>query len=239
MEQKILLWLFVLASSSSAYPQAGGDSTFLHAAVANTINIYKKTMGMQARLYNGSRYVPPDYTLEEHPYFRFDDWSTGDVFYDGEYFQDVPLMYDLQTDQLITEHLSSGQPIRLVWDKIQYFTIGGHHFRKISNATNGLPDTGLYDVLYAGPTMVVAKRQKLPREEIEAATIIRRFEERTRYFIFRDGAFHPVKTKTSVLNVLEDRKQVLKKLLKQQGGRFADNREGLLKMLAETYDMKP
>ena len=62
------------------------------------------------------------------------------------------------------------------------------------------------------------------------------YEEKNRYFVLRNGVFFPVRSKGSVLKLMDDRRQELRKHLKQQKIVFSDNRERALKSLAEHYD---
>ena len=236
MIRKILLALFLCGTALSAFPQSGEDSTFLSAAISNTVNRYKEAIGVQARLYNGSRYKPPPHTIEQHPYFYSEDWITGNVSYDGEYFRNVPLMLDLYHHQLITEHLSSGHAIQLVMEKLQHFTIADHHFEKIESESHGLPEKGFYEVLYPGQTKLVALRKKIMREKIDSDGIERTYEERNKLFMFKHGLFLPVKSKSSVLKLLSDQKQNLKKFIRTLDRPFSAYREDNLSKLAEHYD---
>src|SRR5687767_13199459 len=128
---RFLCCSLLLLSAMTAFPQTGADTTYLRAAIQNTVELYHQAIRVQTRLYNGSKYLAPDHTLEEHPYFFSEDWIMGDVFYDGEYFENVPLMYDLASGQLLTEHVSSGHALQLVRDKLTHFSISGHYFEKI------------------------------------------------------------------------------------------------------------
>jgi hypothetical protein len=200
--------------------------------------LYQKMLGGQSRLFNGSRYVPPKQTFEQHPYFLSEDWITGSLFYDGEYFHDVPLMYDLATDVLITEHFPSGHAIRLVREKLDHFSMGTHFFEKIINdsVAGSLPGTGFYDILYPGESKVIALRSKFLREKIEGRIVTITYEEKNRYFIRRNGVFFSVRSKGSVLKLMDDRRQDLRKFMKLQRIVFSDDRERALKSLAEHYD---
>lgn len=236
---KILLTLAILTSLCfQAFAQTKQDTAFASAARRNALNLHGKALGSQSPIYNGSRYATPKQTFEQHPYFSSEDWITGAVHYDGEYFTDVPLMYDLLSDALITEHLPSGHAIQLVPGKLESFSVAGHRFEKVVNdsVSNSLPRTGFYDVLYGGHTKVVASRQKFLREKIEVRVITVTYEERNRYFILRDGEFFPVRSKGSVLKILDNRRQELKRFLKREKIIFSDNRELALKRLAEHYD---
>jgi hypothetical protein len=223
---------------TAAFAQSSADTAFVSAAIQNTVARYHEAIGGQAKLYNGSRYPDHDGSLDEHPFFLSEDWVMGDVFYDGEFFQGVPLMYDIVSGQLVTEHLFSGHPIQLVWGKLEHFSLSGHDFEKIENQTvgNSLPKTGFYDILYRGNTQVIALHQKIRRERIQTQSIEISFPEKTHYFIFKNGVFFQVQSKASVFKVLEDEKQALKRYLKSNHIIFSLNRESALTAMAELYD---
>lgn len=238
MRPKILMALFLLAPCAFSVAQPGQDVSFLAAAKRNAINHYHQALAAQARLYNGSKYRAPEHTLEEHPYFLSEDWIMGSVHYDGDLFENVPLMLDLSQGALVTEHYPSGHPIQLVYGKLQGFSIAGHNFEKIENENvgNSLPTSGFYEVLYAGPTRLVARRQKQEHEQIVSTEIQRSYEERNRYFLFKNGVFFKVKSKRSVRKLLTDKKQEVKRFFKQHKALFYPDREKMLKMTAEYYD---
>ena len=237
MLKSLTSFLFLLPSLT-AFPQPIQDTTFLVKAIQNSINAYRQSIGSQAKINNGSKYLPPKETDDHHPYFLSEDWLVGNVVYDEEQFDNVPLMFDILHSRLVTEHSSSGHAIQLIVDKLDQFTIAGHTFEKIDNASvNGsLPNTDFYDILYSGPTRIIAKRQKILREKIESNEIETLYEERFRYFLFKNGVFFQVKNKSTVLKILEDQKQPLKKFLKDNHIIFSADRESALRRMAEFYD---
>ncbi len=231
--------ILILLSSTTAFSQrSAGDTTFITAATQNTIQRYQQAIGVQSKLNNGSKYLPPEQDVDEHPYFLSEDWITGDVYYDDELFTDVPLMYDLYSGQLITEHSASGHAIQLIFEKVSHFTMEDHVFEKIDNeSVNGsLPETGFYDILHAGQTKVVSRRQKLQSEEIYSTYIEVTYDEKYRYFLFKNGIFFPVNNKASVLKILSDEKQSLKRFLKTNKIKFSENKDLALKSMAAFYD---
>ena len=239
MRQIYFYGLLFTLFTTTASAQFVADTTFLTTAIDNTISVYRKELKSQAKLYNGSKY-PMDYDgiYGEHPFFASEDWLTGDVYYDGELFQDVPLMYDIVTSNLVTEHYPTGHAIQLVWGKLRHFTLGSHHFEKIETASVGetLPRTDFYNVLYAGESRVLALHQKSTRVRIEGLEVQTSYPAKTRYYIFKNGAFFNVKSKSSVLKVLKDEKQALKRFLREKGIYFAADREASLKSMAAYYD---
>lgn len=235
--QSILLMAFVMLFQR-AYPQVLlQDTAFLAAAIHNSIQLYSKDMHRQANLYNGSEYLEPERTNDQHPYFQSDDWLNGSVLYDGDWYPNVPLQYDITQDIVITELHTNGNPLVLVDAKVGGFSIDGHTFRKfVKDTLNALPETGYYEVLYDGATRVIVRRQKSIQEKVDDLKIAIDFEERNRYFLFYNGRYFSVRSKRSVLAVLQGRQSDLKKFVRAKGVRFKKDREASLRRLAEFYD---
>lgn len=232
------LLLPALLGCISVHAQSQSDTSFIAAAKLYVTNLHEKALGAQARLYNGSRYVEPPFDDEHHPFLSSDDWIIGSVFYDGEYFRNVPLLYDIMSDALVTEHRPSGQPILLIPEKLSGFSMQARQFERIENQSvkNSLPATGFYEILYDGRTRVIARRQKFRRDEIEHSQVLVRYDERNRYFVLMNGVYFPVKSKASVVKVMGDRKQEINRFVRQEQLDFTNNRERALSRVAEYYD---
>jgi hypothetical protein len=172
---------------------------------------------------------------EEHPYFSIDDWTFGSIVYWHELYENVPVMYDLSTDQVITEH-NRGNAIKLFGEKVDGFIISDHIFERLrSNGKDNITE-GFYEKLYGGPSKVYAKHQKMYREELTSKEVIRHFEETSRYFVLKDSALNFVKTKSSIIDVFEDRKQEVKTFIKKNKIRFREKKGAAIVRVAEFYD---
>jgi hypothetical protein len=230
----LLITCFVPISILSAQPQA--DTIFLNRAIENAIRQYEVSLNNQSLLHNGTQYIEPTQVNEHHPFFFSDDWVMGTIEYDGEEFFNVPILYDLTGDKVVTES-HNGNEIELIRDKLISFTMAEHHFIRISNKTNnGLPRTGFYDVLYDGPHRIVALRSKSNDQRISEQTVIKDFEEKNRYFIFNNGRYTPANSRSAIVKVLVDEKAALKKYSKKMSLDFQKNREYSLATLAAYYD---
>jgi len=227
--------ILLLSSLLASGQETKLDTSFVSLAKKQVIARYAASIENQSRLYNGADYVyyiPRD---EEHPYYRVDDWSYGSIVYWDELYENVPLLYDLTIDHPITEH-NRGNPIKLLAEKVQSFTMLGHTFvRLYPDEKNKIP-VGFYDRLYDGKSKVFAKYSKVYEETLESRSIIPRFDESTRYFIVKEGIFNGVKSKASVLDVFGDRKQDIKTFIRKNHIRFKDNREKAIVRVTEFYD---
>lgn len=226
----------LLFSTLVCYCQAPkNDTLFLAQAKKRTLILYEDAIQDQSRLYNGNDYLIYFSKEEEHPYFGSDDWTDGSIVYWGELYENVPLLYDISSDQIVIEHVR-GNPLRLHPEKVQQFTITDHTFvRLLRDDKNKIPD-GFYDRLYEKNLKVYAKYSKTYRETLQAPKIISEFDASVRYYLVQDGNFHVVKSKRSVLQVLADRKSELKNFLRKNKISFQNDREKAIVRLAEYYD---
>jgi hypothetical protein len=228
--------MILLLSSLLGYGQESKpDTSFLALSKKQAIKRYTTAMANQSRLYNGSDYVYYLSKNEEHPYYQVDDWSNGSIVYWGEIYENIPLMYDLSIDHVITEH-NRGNLIKLLSEKVQSFTLVGHTFIRLYPDEKNKISEGFYDRLYDGKLKVYGKYGKVYAETLEARTIIPRFDESTRYYIVKDGIFNVVRSKRSALNVLADRKPEIKAFLRKNKLHFKLNREKAIIQMAEYYD---
>ncbi|HEY9005134.1 hypothetical protein [Ohtaekwangia sp.] len=228
-----LAWaLSFLASWAVAQPYKN-DTAFVATASANAVKHYHETIKGQSQLYNGSDYAEYQTLREEHPYFGSNDWVFGSVHYDGYLYEDVPLLYDLMTDEILTESFSRSSTMRLIKSRVKYFTISDKKFVNLSDSSL---HKGFYELLYNGKTKVYARHFKLLQETISQQEITHDFEEKIRYYIYKDGKYFPVRSKGSIQDVFRDQKHELNQLMSKNKIRFRKNREQYIIRMAEFYD---
>jgi hypothetical protein len=236
MVRSIVFCLLVLFATSVMGQSK--DTAFVKAAIMQAHKLYSSTIQGQTTLYNGKDYKEPAQTNDQHPFYGSDDWVYGSVKYGGQAFPNVPLLFDVTTEKVITENYYNADELVLINEKLESFTIGDHRFKKIKteDVGNSLPQSGFYQILHDGPSTLVAKRQKLMRERVEIDAIENDFEARDRYFIFKNGRYFQVKSKASILNVLSDQKQGLRQFIKKRRIRFKNNQDAALPLIAAEYD---
>lgn len=212
------------------------DTAFLTSAKTHQLALYNEYIFGQSRLYNGSEYRDFLSKNDEHPYFGVDDWAFGEILYDEEVYNNVPLFYDIYRDKVITEHLLNGAKLELISEKVARFSFSGHTFVRLQEDQAKIISTGFYDLLYDGNTKVYCRREKLLQQKIESNDILERFDERNRIFILKNGVYNPVRKKGSVLDVLGDKKQELKSYMNDNKIVFKADREKAIVKLTRHYD---
>lgn len=94
-----------------------------------------------------------------HQYYDVRSWRTGSLVYDGQVYDRLNLLYDIERDQLVLKHPNTQRAdgIELDRHKLDSFDLEGRVFRKYS--FNGKDQ--FFQVLYAGDQLdFVTKRQK-------------------------------------------------------------------------------
>lgn len=230
------LCFILLLAATSAYSQQGPEDTaFIQSALDSSVAIYEKSIGLQHQYLNGSAYVEPPRTGEQHPFFLSDDWTLGPITFDGQQYNNVPMLYDLTIDQVVSES-AGANPQLLQKAKLQKFTLSGHQFIKIDGEAS-LPESGFYHVLYEGPSQVICRRRKFkydrPDSSIKLEII---FEEKNRFFILKDSDYLPVRSRRSVLKVLSDQKAQIRTFVRKNQIRFKKNLDVSLPVVARFYD---
>lgn len=227
--------LAIIFHSAAMCQQQAPDTAFLASARQYQQSLYDASIRGQSRLYNGTQHLDYLSRNDEHPYFNLDDWQFGFMYYDDERYDSVAMFYDLSRDVIITEHLLTGAKIELISRKISAFEIGNHYFERILKDSSGTLTEGFYERLYNGTPKVYARRTKTLSSRASANQIEYSFDQRNRIYLYKDGIYHPVKTKRSVLRVLDDRKHELRAALKQQNIRYKVDRERAIVLMAQTY----
>jgi hypothetical protein len=234
----ICLLFFSVALSASAQ-KIKPDTAFLAASVNFAVDQYAKQLKGESPLHNGIEYGEYTSLQEEHPFFLNNDWMEGSIIYQNDYYNKVPLQFDISADKVITEHATSGAKIQLINSKITAFTINNHRFIKLQ-AKSG--DTlkltpGFYEMLTEGPHLtLLTKRLKTLQRKVEANETRAEFEEVNRYYYSKNGRYYPVKSKKSALQPLTDRRSQVKQYLKKNKIRFGVTRENALIEIAKFYN---
>jgi hypothetical protein len=223
---------FVLANGYLLGQNVQADSSFIADAKRNVIASYSKAISAQSHLYNGSAYTEYISQNDENPYF-IDEWIEGSVTYDEEAHENVPLLYDISADRLIVDNQYSIKKVMLVFEKVSDFTIQDHHFVLLKNTPLAV---GYYEVGYDGPTKVYIRHRKTLQSKAVDYSIINLFEEKKLYYIYKNGTFHSVRGKRSVLGLLEEKKKDLKKFIRDKKLAFGNDKARDISRLVQYYD---
>lgn len=230
-----LLMLFSLPSPPAA-AQHPSDAAVSDRSIALLRQYTHAELGPDSRLFNGYEYIRNGTPAKGTPFFDADDLQKAELSYDGILYRDIPLEYDLVLDKVVIRDYSGKTLISLISEKISHFSIDSHHFQYISgtNAANA-PSAGFYEVLLpSGRVTLLARRQKrliFPSNREDQP----RYDQLNFYYLRLDDRFYAVDGKDALLDALKDKKEALKKYIRENKIRFKHHLETALTATTAYY----
>ena len=223
----LLLLLTILTRPAHAQ-QLPDSAAYTQRSTADIQSFVQSRLGPDPRLYNGYEYIRNGIPAKGFPFFDSAALQTGTLTYDGIFYQDLPLEYDVVSDQVVIADYTAKSLISLISQKVAHFSIGPHPFRYINAEKTTLPKTGFYEELYAaGPAALLARHEKKLVFSSNREEQAKYYSDDT-YFLELDGKFYRVDGEDALLDVLKDKKDVLKKYIRDNKIRFRRNLEKAL-----------
>lgn len=233
--------LFICHSFGQA---AQTDTPYLQSTINKTISNYYINIGEQSRLYSGSEYQRYDRSIKGNALYppEAQGLVQGNVNYDGVIYKNVPLLYDIYRDEVVTMLYNHFAMFSLASDRVYNFDIYGRHFIRLSadsirsDDESGISE-GFYEQLYGGKSQVLAKRSKtIQNSTNQIATLETFFVATNDYYIRKGNSYYKIKKEGSLLKVLKDKKPALEKYIDDNNIKFGSNPEAAMARIAAYYD---
>ena len=212
----ILTSAFCHAQANTFYGSAP-DTTGLASALA----LYERTLATSLPIYRGSIYTDYHRGVRGHPFWLSDSWEYGKLLYDGQWYPNVYLRYDVTRDIVLLQgydergYLVSLQINQL---KTQAFEITDQTFvHEQSGVVAEKLGKGFYELHYDGSVRVLVKCKKSLQQTKSLNSIYLEFQEKTRLFIQMGGNVYPIKRRSHILALLDDDGRNLRNHLRAMG----------------------
>ncbi len=176
----------------------------------------------ELHIYNGPEYTAFYRGMRNHPFLVSDSFASGDVFYDGAYYKNLKLNYNIADNQVFFRYDSLGYNIRLLNEKISFFTLNGRRFENLS--TNARLNQPFYEVLYNGNLKVYVTYQKVKRQAVKTEDPMF-FVQYEKYFVGHKRKLTEVNKLSSVLSTLPDKENITRKWVRSQKLNFKKQQE--------------
>lgn len=231
----IVLLLYTRLSAQGLQP----DSSSSLPAIKNIVDFYNKSLSEQLHLYNGKEYKDYPYQFNEgHPYFLSNNWSKGTLNYNGELYEEVPMLYDVVKDELVILHFDNRSKICLIKEKISAFSLLAHSFvniqpKKINSSTI---TEGFYDLLYPGKTSLFAKRTKNIQTFYRQSVSEIKIFKKDHYYLLKKNIYYPVSGRRSFLHQLTDKRKEIQQYIKKNRLSFKNDVENAMVKILAYYD---
>jgi hypothetical protein len=232
-----IFFLYIVISLPATFAQVADSSLIVQHITKLPVGHYKDMTIISQNLYNGRLYYVYDARQEEHQFFESKKWSKGVIFYDGQQYDSIPMLYDIVRDEVIIKHFN-GDNLLLQPAKVSYFKTLDHHYQRFTSGVDIEPDmkTGFYDLLYNGESKALVRRTKQRQEKIIDKRIITLFPQKDFYFIRKDGHYHGVRSKKAVLALFPEHQKTLKRALRDQKIHFRKEREKAIAKIVALHD---
>ena len=109
----LIFSVFFLSSFYSRAQAPGNDSLLVERSKQAAISLYNQATHDILPLYNGSEFVNTNYTVAYNPFYASVELTPGNIWYDGTEYRNVPLIYDILTDEVVINYQGMNYKIRL------------------------------------------------------------------------------------------------------------------------------
>lgn len=166
-------------------------------------------------------------TLKTFSAFKSAQWIDGSVMFRDKIYDEIPLKYDLFSDQLTVLNVAGSplQPIIPNQEDIAYFDLEGDLFQNLKAEDAPEGNAGFYHVLYAGDDVALlakySKRQVIEGRQLE-------FLRSEKVFLKNGDQFFRVKNKGSFIMAFENHKAEIKSFCSANGLKIKPTNQGSL-----------
>jgi hypothetical protein len=225
--------LFSIFFISRTYAQQSSDSVLYTESVSKIHQVYLKEIGDNAQIYHGSEFIRNGQKANGFPFYQSDNMIVGSVSYQGTIYTNQNIYYNIVSDEIITNNYPKNAFIVLAPEKVDSFTIENHVFVPLTaSKSNRLENSGYYDRLWSGEPGLYARRNK--RLVVGSGSEETKYIQHDDYFIEIKNVFYAVDGKSSMLDILKDQEDGLKKYIRTNKLNFKKDLESSL-VLATIY----
>ncbi|MEO9483198.1 MAG: hypothetical protein ABJG47_07120 [Ekhidna sp.] len=195
-------------------------------------NSYLEEVNVASTLNRGTLEIK-NYAKDEHPYFVKNEWISGSLTYDDIFYPEVPLKYDITKEVLITRN-SLGIIYSLRSDKVKNFKLFDRIFINHNYGKEG--DSRLLEVKNCGQVSLFLQSNKAYKELIEPPSVRIVYEREETYLLYKDGEFHKLGGRKSILKLLEDQKKALKTFIKEENLYASEGKDNFFSKVTAYYN---
>lgn len=231
---RIFYTLLILPSFLHAQ-QSPGDSSRIDRWPI--VSIAQKRLAGNLRLFTGAEYIRNGQHAQGYPFFLSELPLDGSVLYDGAGYEHIPLQYDLITGEIITHDSIDNANISLVRDKLPRFTISGHIFLWLPAGGDSSVnlDPGYYELLYDGPYALVARHEKKIVYPTTNEEIMKYVASDSYFLAQQHNQYVRIEGQRSLLKILADKKDLIKKFIRQNKLNFGKDPGNTLVQVIHYY----
>lgn len=167
------------------------------------------TLGTNSLLYNGTEYIKQFDQTKGTPFFQTEK-TNGSVYYFGNWYPNLDLLYDIQDDVVITRDAQGLLKMRLTREKLDEFIIDGHPFVKLKLTS---PTGEFYEQFYKGQRQLLMQWRKVTESDTPEN---QKFILRKTLFVLDKGEIIPLSKTSDLFSIAPQHQKELKKVYRDQ-----------------------
>lgn len=210
-----------LMVDAAHYPEANREDYLIH------------------HLFKGKQFVPYRLSVVGSPnHADIDIMDHCSMIYDGLLYKDIPLMYNLVDDVVVSRHPTRMVNIILEEHLIQSFQLGDDRFVNLTGDQKVLLP-GIYQVIYDGTSFVsLAKRSKSIYNYRNGSILERRYSSSVDFYIYfpTEDRAQIIRKQSDLFRIAPDSRREIRRLIRSQGLRFKKEPELVIATVLEFID---
>jgi hypothetical protein len=197
-------------------------------------SIYQAERGENLAIYRGRQILGGYPGIGGSAYFPFTDWASGSAQYEGVWYHNLELLYDIYRDEVLIRH-PSGIPFVLYNNRLQAFRIMGRDFVHFIEPRGDM-SPGIYEVLHKGKLTIYARRSVMLDEKIIDQAVERNFISKFRYYAQTGDKVKQFTKQKQLMELVRDQRNQIQPRIREAGVKYKHNPEAIIKIIAETYN---
>lgn len=180
-------------------------------------------------LYNGTEFT--DLYLNTDGSFRYFngfDYSKATINYNGQYFVNVSMRYDLLEDKLLVrsdDNLSIFN-IELIPEFVESFSLYGRNFVRLDDTNLNLAGNKFFQVAFRGTNLeLYLKLAKRKKEKTKRKAVEYKFTDDNFFLVKKDGKYSMLSSIRDFKKVLPEKEEEIKEFYKVYRSLYKSNRE--------------
>ena len=201
---------------------------------------YTENIPFHQEVISGGHYVDPPNNIEGHPFLLEKKFEIGSITINGLSYEEIPILYDIHKDLIITFHPVHRQKIIIQTEKINSFTISEPKEVKFIKIENNFEysnhNNGFYELVIDGNAQLFCKHFKTVNSKKETGKYSRIFIEESDYLLKKGNEIQLVKKRKKVFGFLGLEKKSIQKEIKRKGIYFSRDPRSYLSIVTEFYN---
>ena len=209
-----------------------------HPAVMKAMDAFLLYMNKESSLYNGPVYIDYRYKyVKGSPFLMNSENPAANILYNGLWYKNIFLLYDVYLQKLITQESSGGKLFEISRDKICAFELAGRRFIKMDTVSYKNMASGFYELLYNGvKSQVFAKHIKEQNEDLDGVIASYTLSDRSIYYIKHDNGYYNINTVKDLRKVYKSKEDGVKIFLKSNKLNFKKDPGNTIMGVAEYFE---